>query len=145
MANIKHVLPGKKHHNLPKKRFQFPLEKLFFPQWFSVTFVYYGLSFTSTSMAGDPFTNFCLTILVEIPGINIRIFNKIEMLKYLLLFLGYLFAVFVMDCWGRRPILAFCQVLPGLACVLSGLLVTYPELAPVQVRIPIVISLFDKL
>ena len=23
---------------------------------------------------------------------------------------GYLFCIFVMDCWGRRPILSFCQV-----------------------------------
>jgi len=48
--------------------------------------------------------------------------------------LGYLFAVSVMDCWGRTPILAFCQVLPGLACVIAGLLVNHPELGPVQVR-----------
>ena len=26
---------------------------------------------------------------------------------------GYLFCIFVMDCWGRRPILSFCQVING--------------------------------
>ena len=84
-----------------------------FLQWFSVTFVYYGLSFGSTTLAGDPYTNFCLNIFVEIPG--------------------YLFAMAVMDCWGRKPILAFCQILPGAACILAGLLVGNEPMAPLQV------------
>ena len=29
-------------------------------QWFSVTMCYFGLSFASTSLAGDPYTNFIL-------------------------------------------------------------------------------------
>jgi hypothetical protein len=40
-------------------------------QWFSVTFVYYGLLFGSTSLSGDPYLNFCLNIFVEFPGINL--------------------------------------------------------------------------
>ena len=82
-------------------------------QWFSVTFVYYGLSFGSTSLSGDPYSNFCLNVFVEIPG--------------------YVFAMSVMDCWGRKPILAFCQVLPGLACVFAGLLVGNFSMGPLQV------------
>jgi OCT family organic cation transporter-like MFS transporter 4/5 len=82
-------------------------------QWFSVTFVYYGLSFGSTSLSGDPYSNFCLNIFVEIPG--------------------YLFAMSVMDCWGRKPILAFCQILPGLACIFAGLLAENTPMAPLQV------------
>ena len=39
----------------------------------------------------------------------------------------------VMDCWGRRPILAFCQVLAGCSCIMAGLLVENEELALVQV------------
>ena len=31
-------------------------------QWFSVTMCYYGLSFASTSLAGDPYTNFILRL-----------------------------------------------------------------------------------
>ena len=34
----------------------------------------------------------------------------------------YLFCLFVMDCWGRRPILSFTQLVSGVACVLAGLL-----------------------
>ena len=82
-------------------------------QWFSVTFVYYGLSFGSTSLSGDPYSNFCLNIFIEIPG--------------------YLFAMSVMDCWGRKPILAFCQILPGFACIFAGLLVGNTPMAPLQV------------
>ena len=26
---------------------------------------------------------------------------------------GYIFCILVMDCWGRRPILSFCQVING--------------------------------
>jgi len=39
-----------------------------FYQWFSVTLCYYGLSYGSTSLLGDPYTNFCLSVFIEIPG-----------------------------------------------------------------------------
>lgn len=51
----------------------YPKEILFrtlnmFFQWYSVTLCYYGLSFSSTSQLGDPYTNFCLSVFIEIPG-----------------------------------------------------------------------------
>ena len=52
---------------------------------------YYGLSFASTSLSGNPYSNFFLSVFIEIPG--------------------YIFCILVMDCWGRRPILSFCQVI----------------------------------
>ncbi len=82
-------------------------------QWFSVTMCYYGLSFSSTSLAGDAYSNFCLSVFVEIPG--------------------YLFCIFVMDCWGRRPILSFCQAISGIFCILAGLLAGHEELGGLQV------------
>lgn len=39
-----------------------------FYQWFAVTLVYYGLSYSSTDLAGDPYTNFCSSVAIEIPG-----------------------------------------------------------------------------
>ena len=93
-------------------------------QWFSVTFVYYGLSFGSTSLSGDPYLNFCLSIFVEIPA--------------------NLFAMAVMDCWGRKPIVAFCQILPGLACVFAGLLVENAAMAPLQVSLAIHLQTWTK-
>merc|ERR1712156_618345 len=48
---------------------------------------------------------------------------------------GYLFCIFVMDCWGRRPILSFCQIISGVACIFCGLLQgqTDPDLKNLQV------------
>ena len=40
-----------------------------FYQWFAVTLVYYGLSYSSTDLAGDPYTNFCSSVAIEIPGL----------------------------------------------------------------------------
>ena len=37
---------------------------------------------------------------------------------------GYLFCLFVMDCWGRRPILTFCQIISGASCIIAGLMFT---------------------
>ena len=122
-----------------------------FYQWFSVTLVYYGLSYSSTDLAGDPYTNFCLSVAVEIPGIIDNFSKKYivnnlikhDILEYLvvtffysqvysmilLIFfpyichaIGYLFGLFVMECWGRRPILTFCQIVSGICCVIAGLL-----------------------
>ena len=73
-----------------------------FYQWFAVTLVYYGLSFSSTGLAGSPYINFCISVSIEIPG--------------------YLLGLFVMDCWGRRPILLFCQIIAGGCCIIAGLM-----------------------
>ena len=27
-----------------------------------------------------------------------------------------------MECWGRRPILSFCQIISGVCCIIAGLL-----------------------
>ena len=36
--------------------------------WLIITLGYYGLSLTSVSLSGDPYLNFFLSALVEIPG-----------------------------------------------------------------------------
>lgn len=82
-------------------------------QWFCVTFCYYGLAFGSTELLGDVHLNYFLSAFIEIPG--------------------YVFAMLVMDCWGRRPILAFCQLVAGLGCILAGLLAGNEDLAILQV------------
>ena len=84
-------------------------------QWFSVTFCYYGLSYGSTNLLGDVHRNYLLIAFFEIPG--------------------YIFAMVVMDCWGRRPILSFCQAIAGIACIIAGLLANNTDLAILQVRI----------
>ena len=39
-----------------------------FYQWMAVTLAYYGLTFSSTDLAGDPYANFCSGVAIEIPG-----------------------------------------------------------------------------
>ena len=39
-----------------------------FYQWMAVTLAYYGLTFSSTDLAGDPYSNFCSSVAIEIPG-----------------------------------------------------------------------------
>ncbi|XP_023325049.1 organic cation transporter protein isoform X2 [Eurytemora carolleeae] len=74
-----------------------------FFQWFSVTMCYYGLtSASTTSFAGDVYGNFLLSVLIEIPS--------------------YLFCIFLMDIWGRRPILSFCQIISGVSCIIIAFL-----------------------
>lgn len=88
-------------------------------QWFSVTMCYYGLSFASVDFLGDqPYTNAALSYFIEIPG--------------------YLFCIFVMDCWGRRPILSFCQLVSGIACIASGLMINVPSLYELQIFLSLI-------
>lgn len=95
-----------------------------FYQWFSVTMCYYGLSNASTDLGGDPYTNFCLSVFIEIPG--------------------YLFCIFVMDCWGRRPILSFCQGISGICCIIAGLLFNVLKDNPELIGLQVFVSLIGK-
>lgn len=66
-------------------------------QWFSVTLCFYGLSFASTSLSRNVFTNFQLSVAIEIPA--------------------YIFCLLVIDRWGRKPVLSLCQLVSGVACI----------------------------
>lgn len=72
-----------------------------FYNWMVTTLCYYGLTMTASSLSDNLFLNFTLLILVEIPA-NI-------------------FCIFVMDRCGRKPVLAFCQILAGVTCITAGL------------------------
>ena len=61
-----------------------------------------GLSYASTSLSGNPYSNLLLVSFIEIPG--------------------YIFAILVIDCWGRRPVLSLCQLIGGTASIFAGLL-----------------------
>lgn len=69
--------------------------------WFSVTMSFYGIIFTLTSLAGDPYLNFFLGILTELPGI----------------FLVYASVRFV----GRRINMSFLMTLGGVSCIIAGI------------------------
>ncbi|XP_059083500.1 solute carrier family 22 member 1-like [Tigriopus californicus] len=69
--------------------------------WFSVTMSFYGIIFTLTSLAGDPYLNFFLGILTELPGI----------------FLVYFSVRFV----GRRINMSFLMTFGGVSCIIAGI------------------------
>ena len=76
-------------------------------QWVSVTMVYYGLLFASTSLNGDPYINFALVVSAELP-------------TYPLYF-------FLPRIFGRKYILIANQLIAAVCCVLGGLLITEPR------------------
>ncbi|KAG8185674.1 hypothetical protein JTE90_008944 [Oedothorax gibbosus] len=65
--------------------------------WFVISFVYYGLSYNTNDLAGDPFVNFALYAVIEIPA--------------------YFFPLFVIRKWGRRNPMAFTLITGGAACL----------------------------
>lgn len=71
-----------------------------FYNWTVTTLCYYALTMTASSLSANVFLNFTLLILVEIPA--------------------HFFCIVLMDTWGRKPVLSFCQILSGLSCILAG-------------------------
>ncbi|XP_054718179.1 organic cation transporter protein-like [Uloborus diversus] len=66
--------------------------------WFVNSFVYYGLSYNTNELAGNPFVNFALSGAVEFPG--------------------YLLTIFAIRSLGRRNPLAWSMIAGGIACLL---------------------------
>ncbi|CAK8672379.1 unnamed protein product [Clavelina lepadiformis] len=73
------------------------MSMILFYNWFAVTCIYYGLTLNTGSLNGNPFLNFFLIALVEIPA--------------------NLGAVAVIKAWGRRPTICICNVIAGI-CLL---------------------------
>ncbi len=64
--------------------------------WFSMILVYYGLSFSASSLKGNIYTNCVLLGLAETPA---------------------WFVCFAMDFFGRKKTVCFCMLLSSLACL----------------------------
>ena len=82
-------------------------------QWFSVTMVYYGLLFASTSLSGDPYLNFSLVVLAELPS------------NILYIYLPQIF--------GRRYCLIAMQITCSICCIAGGLLIDVESLSTLQI------------
>ncbi|XP_072938414.1 organic cation transporter protein-like [Epargyreus clarus] len=65
--------------------------------WMSCTFIYYGLSINSVSLAGNKYLNFMLVAMVEIPA-NIM-------------------CLIVLDRFGRKRVITVTYVLSGCLCI----------------------------
>ena len=75
---------------------------VFFLTWFAANTNYFGLSLHSVNIGGDIYVNFVLSGLIEIPS--------------------YLFAIVMVDGFGRKTTLVFTQLLAGSTCIAAGFL-----------------------
>ena len=66
--------------------------------WIVITLCFYGLSLNSANE--DLFTGMSMMALVEL--------------------MAYIITLFIIDYFGRRPILSVCQLVSGLSCVCAG-------------------------
>lgn len=62
--------------------------------------IYYGLSWNTSSLPGNPYINFVICGLVELPG--------------------YLLCIPLMECYGRRISLFAFLFISGISCIISG-------------------------
>ncbi|XP_042901443.1 carcinine transporter-like [Parasteatoda tepidariorum] len=77
--------------------------------WVADIFAYYGLQINASNLAGDPFLNFFLLALVEIPGL--------------------VFSWYFMEKWGRRWCSVTALAITGSACLLVAIIPGVPSLA----------------
>jgi len=77
-----------------------------FFNWAVTNMCYYGLTSAASVLLDDIYLNYTLVILVEIPA--------------------HFVCVYLLDRWGRRPLLGVCQLLAGTTCIAAGLLSKYP-------------------
>lgn len=66
--------------------------------WSVIAFVYYGISYNTNELAGDPFLNFAAYGIIEVPA--------------------YILLIFVMRSKGRRNPLAISLAASGISCLL---------------------------
>merc|ERR1719273_2960 len=82
------------------------------------TMCFYGLTMVASEIGDNMFLNFILVLRIELPAI--------------------LFATYGLDKFGRKPLLAYSQILAGVTLIAAGLLINYDPL------IPTILSLIGK-
>nr|CAH7722373.1 unnamed protein product [Callosobruchus chinensis] len=87
------VLDIFKHSNMRKKAL------IIFYDWFANNITYYGLSWNTNNLGGDPYLNFVISGAVEIPG--------------------YTFILLFLNRWGRRNLMCGCMIMAGIALLLT--------------------------
>ena len=73
---------------------------------------FYGLTMVASDIGDNLFLNFILVLGIELPAI--------------------LFATYGLDRFGRKPLLAYSQILAGVTLIAAGLLMDYDPLIPVS-------------
>ncbi|XP_050300986.1 organic cation transporter protein-like isoform X2 [Anthonomus grandis grandis] len=72
---------------------------IIFFDWFANNITYYGLSWNSNNLAGNPYLNFVLSGAVELPA--------------------YAFLILTLNKWGRKNIMCGCMIVAGIALLLT--------------------------
>ena len=73
---------------------------------------FYGLTMVASDIGDNVFLNFSLVLGIELPAI--------------------LFATYGLDKFGRKPLLAYSQILAGVTLIAAGLFINYDPLIPVS-------------
>ncbi|XP_044756000.1 organic cation transporter protein isoform X2 [Coccinella septempunctata] len=98
--------PGKKESTV-LDIFKYPKLRrralIIFFDWFACNITYYGLSWSTNNLGGNPYINFVLSGLVEIPA--------------------YAFLIVVLNRWGRKRVQCGCMIVAGMA-LLSSLIIS---------------------
>jgi OCT family organic cation transporter-like MFS transporter 4/5 len=106
--NKANVLDIFKHSNLRKRS----LIILF--DWFANNITYYGLSWNTNNLGGNPYINFVISGAVEIPA--------------------YTFLLLTLNRWGRKFVMCGCMITAGLALLLT---MAVPDGKPLQTSCPL--------
>ncbi|ENN83449.1 hypothetical protein YQE_00193, partial [Dendroctonus ponderosae] len=72
---------------------------IIFFDWFANNITYYGLSWNTNNLGGNPYLNFVISGAVEIPA--------------------YAFLIFTLNRWGRKNIMSGCMITAGTALLLT--------------------------
>ncbi|XP_066151542.1 organic cation transporter protein-like [Euwallacea fornicatus] len=72
---------------------------IIFFDWFANNITYYGLSWNTNNLGGDPYLNFVISGAVEIPA--------------------YIFLLLTLNKWGRKNVMSGCMILAGTALLLT--------------------------
>ncbi|KAF7267224.1 hypothetical protein GWI33_019553 [Rhynchophorus ferrugineus] len=67
--------------------------------WFANNITYYGLSWNTNNLAGNPYLNFVISGAVELPA--------------------YTFLILTLNRWGRKKIMCGCMIVAGIALLLT--------------------------
>ncbi|XP_019865363.1 organic cation transporter protein isoform X2 [Aethina tumida] len=89
------VLDIFKYPNLRKRSL------IIFFDWFANNITYYGLSWNTNNLSGDPYWNFVISGLVEIPA--------------------YSFVLLTLNRWGRKFVMCGCMIVAGIALLFTAI------------------------
>ncbi|XP_023935690.1 organic cation transporter protein-like [Bicyclus anynana] len=109
--------------------------------WITVTFIYYGLSINSVSLAGNSYVNYILTALIEIPGYCISVLTLDRFGRKSSIMTAFFICGVSLVCLPFIPVslswLQTCMNLLGKLCIsmaFSSIYIYTSELYPTTLR-----------